>query len=170
MEDDDIRQLLHATYTIDGVEPTMLPGGLEHRSREPRHRRLLTSLIAAVVAVVVAVPIGVTVLLRSGVGGGSHAATTSVLDLHMFTATTGWAWAGGSQILHTSSGVAHWTIVPPPVGDFVIVGVAWAGSESARILAAPASSLNNLDLQANGIARENLWNIFAQLLIFDSRQ
>ena len=119
--------------------------GLEQRSREPRHRRLLTSLIAAVVAVVVAVPIGVTVLLRSGVGGGSHAATTSVLDLHMFTATTGWAWAGGSQILHTSSGVAHWTIVPPPVGDFVIVGVAWAGSESARILAAPASSLNNLE-------------------------
>jgi hypothetical protein len=47
MEDDDIRQLLHATYKVDGVDPTVVPGALEQHPG-PRRRRLVTTLVAAV--------------------------------------------------------------------------------------------------------------------------
>jgi hypothetical protein len=119
-------------------------------NREPRHRRLRTSVLAAVVAVVVAVPISVGLLLRSGVVGGSHAATTSVLDLHMFSATSGWAWAGGNEIMHTASGVQHWTIVAPPIGRQAIIEVAWVGAATARILTTTASAVDNVERDLEG--------------------
>ncbi len=126
------------------IEP-LVPGALEQRSRGRRHRRLLTSLVAAAAAVVVAVPIGVGVLLRSGVIGASRAATTSVLDLQMFGATNGWAWAGGNEILHTTSGVQDWTIVPPPIGRRAIIEVAWVDGERARILTTSSGALDNVE-------------------------
>ena len=36
MEDGDIRQLLHSTYSVDGVGPTVVPGALEQHPRGPR--------------------------------------------------------------------------------------------------------------------------------------
>jgi photosystem II stability/assembly factor-like uncharacterized protein len=145
MEDDDIRQLLHATYTADGREPSVNPRAFEQRAKRPRRSRVATSLIAVVAALVVAVPVGVVALLRGRVIGGSGGSTTLVEDLHMYGANEGWAWAGGNEIMHTTSGVQHWTIVPPPVGNQAIVGVAWAGADSARILAAPAAAANDVE-------------------------
>jgi photosystem II stability/assembly factor-like uncharacterized protein len=113
--------------------------------RKPRHRRIVNSLVGLVAAVVVAVPVGVGLLLRTGAIGGSSAATKPVLDLQMFGATTGWAWAGGTQILHTTSGVEHWTIVPPPIRHLVIIEVAWVNADSARILTTTANVLDNLE-------------------------
>ena len=95
--------------------------------------------------IVVAAPIGASVLLRTGVIGGAPASTTHVFDLKMYGAYRGWAWAGGNDILHTNSGVQQWTIVPPPIGSQLIAEVAWAGANSARILTAPAVSLNELE-------------------------
>ena len=145
MEDDDIRQLLHATYTADGREPAVNPGVFEQQAKRPHRSRLATSLIAVVAALVVAVPVGVVALVRGGVIGGSGGSTTLVEDLHMYGANEGWAWAGGSEIMHTTSGVQHWTIVPPPIGNQAIVGVAWAGADAARILAAPAAAANYVE-------------------------
>src|ERR1700733_11281326 len=144
-DDDDIRQLLHATYTADGREPSINPGAFEQQAKRPPRSRLATSLIAVVAALVVAVPVGVGALLRGGVIGGSGGSTTLVEDLHMYGPNEGWAWAGGNQIMHTTSGVQHWTIVPPPIGNQAIVGVAWAGADSARILAAPAAAANTVE-------------------------
>jgi photosystem II stability/assembly factor-like uncharacterized protein len=145
VEDDDIRQLLHATYVADGREPSINPGAFEQQAKRPHRSRLATSLIAVVAALVVAVPVGVGALLRGGVIGGSGGSTTLVEDLHMFGPNDGWAWAGGNEIMHTTSGVQHWTIVPPPIGNQAIVGVAWAGADSARILAAPAAAANVIE-------------------------
>ena len=129
MEDDDIRQLLHSTYSIDSVGPTVVPGALGQHPRRRRRSGLLTSLIAAAVVIVVAVPIGAGVLFRTGVIGGAPASTMHVFDLKMFGAYQGWAWAGGDNILHTTSGVQQWAVVPPPIGSQLITGVAWAGAE-----------------------------------------
>ena len=145
MEDDDIRHLLHATYTADGREPTVNPGAFEQQAKQPHRLKMATPLIAVVAALVVAVPVGVVALVRGGVIGGSGGSTTLVEDLHMYGANEGWAWAGGNQIMHTTSGVQHWTIVPPPIGNQAIVGVAWAGADSARILAAPAAAANTIE-------------------------
>ncbi len=84
-------------------------------------------------------------LAVAGVIGGAPASTMHVFDLKMYGAHKGWAWAGGNDILHTDSGVGLWTIVPPPIGNQLITGVAWAGANSARILTAPADSLNELE-------------------------
>ena len=124
MEDDDIRQLLHSTYSVDSVGPTVVPGALEQHPRGSRRSGLITSLIAAAVVIVVAVPIGAGVLLCTGVIGGAPASTMHVFDLKMYGAFHGWAWAGGNDILHTNSGVQQWTIVPPPIGSQLITGVA----------------------------------------------
>ena len=145
MEDDDIRQLLHSTYGTNGRESSVNPGAFEQQAKRPHRSRLATSLMAVVAALVVAVPVGVGALLRSGVIGGSSGSTTLVEDLHMFGANDGWAWAGGNEIMHTTSGVQHWTIVPPPIGSQAIVGVAWADADSARILAAPAAAANYVE-------------------------
>src|ERR1700693_4313358 len=138
MDDDDIRQLLHAAYQADNLVPGVSPRALEQRSRGPRHRRLVASLIAAVAAVVVAVPVGVGVLLRTGASGGWSTSTPPVLALRMYGSTAGWAWGGGDEILHTISGVQHWTIVAPPIGRRAIVEVAWVNAETARILTTSA--------------------------------
>ena len=145
MEDGDIRQLLHSTYSVDGVGPTVVPGALEQHPRGPRRSGLITSLIAAAAVIVVAVPIGASVLFRTGIIGGAPASAMHVYDLKMYGAYQGWAWAGGNNIMHTNSGVQQWTIVPPPIGSQLIAGVAWAGANSARILTAPAVSLNELE-------------------------
>jgi photosystem II stability/assembly factor-like uncharacterized protein len=145
MEDEEIRQLLHSTYKVDGMDPTLMPGALEHQPRGPRRRRLFTPLVAAAATIVVAVPIGAGVLLRAGVIGGSPTSTMSVLDLKMFDATDGWAWSGGNDILHTTSGVEHWAVVPPPIGPKAIVEVAWVNAESARILATTTGAINDVE-------------------------
>lgn len=145
MDDDDIRQLLHSTYKADGLVPTVEPGALENRPRRPRRSRLFTSLVAAAAVIVVAIPIGAGVLLRAGVIGGSSASTMSVLDLKMFDASDGWAWSGGNDILHTTSGVQHWTVVPPPIAPQAIIEVAWVNAESARILATSAAAVNTVE-------------------------
>jgi photosystem II stability/assembly factor-like uncharacterized protein len=116
----------------------------ERQPRGPR-RRLTTILIAATAAIVVAVPIGAGVLLRAGVIGGSSQPTMSVLDLKMFSASDGWAWSGGNDILHTTSGVQHWTVLVPPIGPKAIVEVAWVSAESARILATSSGALNYVE-------------------------
>jgi len=144
MEDDDIRQLLHATYRADGRGPVVNPGALEHQARGPRSR-LLTSLLAVVAALVVAVPVGVGVLLRGGAGIGTSGPATSIQDLHMYDANNGWAWPGGDEILHTTSGVEHWTIAPAPIAGRLIVGVAWVNAESARILTTTPAALDQLE-------------------------
>jgi photosystem II stability/assembly factor-like uncharacterized protein len=145
MDDDDIRQALHATYTATGTAPTFSPDVFKAHVTRPRRRPLVTSLVAAVAAVVVAVPISIGVFLRSGVNGGSSGSGLSVLDLHMYSMDDGWAWSGGDNILHTTSGVGHWTVVPPPIGTELIAGLAFAGADSARVLAAPADSYNELE-------------------------
>jgi photosystem II stability/assembly factor-like uncharacterized protein len=145
MDDDDIRQLLHAAYQGDGRDPSVNPAAFVQHAHGPGRSRLVTSLLAVVAGVVVAVPVGAGVLLRTGVIGGSGGSPTLVEDLHMFDPNDGWAWAGGNQIMHTTSGVQHWTIVPPPIGKQAIVGVAWADAESARILAAPAAAANYVE-------------------------
>ena len=127
-----------------GADSTEVPGALDEGPRRPHRGRLIASLVAAAAAVVVAVPIGVAALLRSG-AAGSPVATTSVLDLNMFGASSGWAWAGGNEILHTTSGVQHWTIVPPPIGRQAIIEVAWVDGESARILTTSAGALDNVE-------------------------
>jgi photosystem II stability/assembly factor-like uncharacterized protein len=113
--------------------------------RQRRNRPVRTRLIAAAAAIVVALTVGAGVLLRTGVVRGPSASGPPVLDLHMFNATTGWAWAGGNQILHTTSGVEHWTIVPPPVGARAIVEVAWVNARSARILATSSGALTDVE-------------------------
>jgi photosystem II stability/assembly factor-like uncharacterized protein len=144
MEDDDIRQLLHATYRAEGAAPVMYPGALEHQARGPRSR-LVTSLLALVAALVVAVPVGVGVLLRSGAGVGSGGPATSIQDLHMYDANNGWAWPGGDEILHTTSGVQNWTITRAPIAGRLIVGVAWVNAESARILTTTPAAYDQLE-------------------------
>jgi photosystem II stability/assembly factor-like uncharacterized protein len=133
MEDDDIRQALHATYTGMGAVPTFGPDAFKERATR-RRGPLVTSLVAVVAAVVVAVPVSFGLLLRVGVIGSSGASSLSVLDLHMYGADDGWAWSGGDDILHTTSGVEHWTVVRPPIGSDSIVEVAWVNADSARIL------------------------------------
>ncbi len=115
---------------------------LTRRPRNPSERPRLLALAAAVV---VALVVGAGVLLRTGVVGGSSASGPPVLDLHMYSATNGWAWAGGNEILHTTSGVQHWTIVPPPVGTKAIVEVAWVNARSARILATSSGDLTSVE-------------------------
>jgi hypothetical protein len=138
MDDDDIRHALHTTYTTAGTKPTFVPEAFKEHAARPRRGPMVTSLVAVVAAVVVAVPIGVGVLLRSGVHGTTSVSNLSVLDLHMYGAKDGWAWSGGDNVLHTTSGVGHWTIVPPPIGTELITGLAFAGPDSARVLAVPA--------------------------------
>lgn len=144
MEDDDIRQLLHETYGADGRAPVVTPGALERRTRGPRSR-LVTSLLAVVVTLVVAVPVGVGVLLRGGAGIGGGGRATSIQDLHMYDANNGWAWPGGDEILHTTTGVEHWTIVRAPIAGRLIVGIAWVNPESARILTTTPAAYNELE-------------------------
>lgn len=145
MDDDDIRHLLQATYGSEPLDPSVSRGLLAGARRAPRHRRMLGSLIAVVAAVIIAVPVGVGVLLRTGTIGGSSSPTRSVLDLHMFSATTGWGWAGGNEILHTTSGVDHWTIVPPPIGRMSVIEVAWIDSETARVLATADKPIGDVE-------------------------
>ena len=57
----------------------------------------------------------------------------------------GWAWSGGDNILHTNSGVQHWTVVPPPTGSDSIVEVAWVNAESARVLAINRGVLDDVE-------------------------
>ena len=144
MEDDDIRQLLHAAYRADGRGPVVRPGALERQTLTPRPR-LVASLLAVVAALVIAVPLGVGVLLRGGAGAGSGGATTSIQDLQMYDANNGWAWPGGDVILHTTSGVEHWTIVHAPIAGRLIVGIAWVNAESARILTTTPAAYDELE-------------------------
>src|SRR5580692_10260879 len=144
MEDDDIRQLLHEAYGADGRAPVVNPGALEHRARGPRSR-LVTSLLAVVAALVVAVPVGVGVLLRGGAGTGGGGPAASIQDLHMYDANNGWAWPGGDEILHTTSGVEHWTTVRAPIAGRLIVGLAWVNAESARILTTTPAAYDELE-------------------------
>jgi len=105
----------------------------------------MSSAVAVVVAVVIGVPLGVTLLLHSGGTRsvpGVVQGPAEVSDLHMFSPTSGWAWGGGSDILHTTVGVQQWTIVPPPVGRFNVIEVAWVDALSARILASSGSTQN----------------------------
>jgi photosystem II stability/assembly factor-like uncharacterized protein len=146
MDDDDIRQALRGAYTGAGTEPTFSPDAFKQDAGRPHRRPLVASLVAIVATVVVAVPIGVGVLLRvGGANGGSRGSSLSVLDLHMYGPDDGWAWSGGDNVMHTTSGVGHWTIVAPPIGTELIAGLAFAGGESARVLAAPADSYNELE-------------------------
>jgi len=140
---------------------TALPPYLERYSSYPRaqtpqqdrggviaagHRRghlLRSSAVALLAAIVIAIPVGVTLLLRSG---GTPFSTRTVqgppliMDLHMFTPTAGWAWGGGSDILHTTLGVQQWTLVPPPIGQLHVIEIAWVDGQSARILASSGST------------------------------
>ena len=126
MEDDDIRQALHATYIPTGAGPTFTPVGFKERATRPQRRPLVTTLVAAVAAVVVAVPIGVgRAVCAQALIGGSSGSSLSVLDLHMYGPDSGWAWSGGHNILHTNSGVQHWTVVPPPTGTELITRLAF---------------------------------------------
>lgn len=143
--DDDIRQALHASYSVTGRAPTFTPDAFKQQAARARRRPLVASLVAAVVAVVVAVPIGVGVLLHGGLNGGSSASSLSVLDLHMYGPDDGWAWSGGDNILHTTSGVTHWTVVPPPIGSNSIVEVAWVNGDSARVLATSGRVLGDVE-------------------------
>jgi photosystem II stability/assembly factor-like uncharacterized protein len=145
MDDDDIRQALHATYAVAGTAPTFTPDVFKERATRPRRSPLATSLVAVVAAVVVAVPVSVGLLLRAGVIGSSGASSLSVLDLHMYGPDDGWAWSGGDNILHTTSGVGQWTIVHPPIGSELIAGLAFVNVDSARLLAAPADSYDELE-------------------------
>src|ERR1700734_2551309 len=129
MDDDDIRQALHASYSVAGRAQTFTPDAFKRQAARARRRPLVASLVAAVVAVVVAVPIGVGVLLHGGLNGGSSASSLSGLDLHMYGPDDGWAWSGGGDILHTTSGVTHWTVVPPPIGSELITGLAWVNAD-----------------------------------------
>ncbi|MGA7988888.1 MAG: YCF48-related protein [Candidatus Dormiibacterota bacterium] len=116
--------------------------GLGGVGRPRRNRALLTSAIAVIVALVIAVPVGITLILRSGntnSTAGLAAGPQYIGNLHMFTPTTGWAWGGGSLILHTSVGVQEWNIVPPPLGAFHVIEVAWVDAQSARVLASAGS-------------------------------
>jgi photosystem II stability/assembly factor-like uncharacterized protein len=145
MDDDDIRQALHATYTTTGTPPRFTPEAFKERAARPRRRPLVTGLVAVVATIVVAVPVSVGLLLRAGVIGGSGGSSLSVLDLHMFGADDGWAWSGGDNILHTTSGVGQWTVVHPPIGSELIAGLAFVNVDSARLIAAPADSYNELE-------------------------
>ena len=129
MEDDDIRQLLHETYRADGRAPASTPRPSSTR-RAARASRLVTSLLAVVAALVVAVPVGVGVLLRAGSPGSVAAGrATSIQDLHMYDANDGWAWAGGNEILHTTSGVHTGRSCLPRSPARLIVGIAWVNPE-----------------------------------------
>lgn len=140
----------YATYPRTEHRGTQ-PG---HNSARPRRNRpLMTAAIAAVVALVIAVPVGVTLLLRSGgpnSTAGLGAGPQYLGNLQMFTPTTGWAWGGGTEILHTDAGVQRWTVVPPPVGRFHIIEVAWVDAQSARVLASsgPADLVGTYQLVA----------------------
>jgi photosystem II stability/assembly factor-like uncharacterized protein len=130
--------------------PGYLAGYATYRRSEPRsqserpagaaapHRRLLTAVVACVAAVVIAIPVGITLLLRLGVNSpaGALSGPQYVGDLDMFSETTGWAWGGGGEILHTNVGVQQWTEVPPPIGQFHVIEVAWVDAQSARLLVA----------------------------------
>jgi photosystem II stability/assembly factor-like uncharacterized protein len=147
MEDDDIRQRLHATYASEELRPAVAHRLLTPDTTPVHRRRFASSLVAVVAAVAVAIPVGVGLLFRAGVLGGTatSASTPAVLDLHMFTESSGWAWAGGDQILHTDSGVQHWTIVPPPIGNDVIDEVQWVNAQDARILTTTPNSVNEME-------------------------
>jgi photosystem II stability/assembly factor-like uncharacterized protein len=142
-DDEDLAPSLSAY--LDGYASYPRP---EHRrplsgrdSAIRRNRPLLNAAVAVLAALVVAIPIGITLLLRSGPSSSAVVPGPSdIADLHMFTPTTGWAWGGGSDILHTTVGVQQWTLVPPPVGQFTVIEVAWVDSQSARILASSGSS------------------------------
>jgi hypothetical protein len=143
-EDDDLASSL-ATY-LDGYSSYPRIKQQHPRNRgmvtSIRHNRvLLSSAVAVLAAVVIGIPAGVTLLLRSA--GTSPAGfvrgPAEMADLHMFSPTTGWAWGGGSDILHTSVGVQQWTLVPPPVGGFHVIEVAWVNAQSARVLASSGS-------------------------------
>lgn len=139
--DDDLAGALsgylagYATYrrTQPARSRTDRPGGVGRR-----HRRLLTAAVALLAAVVVGIPVGLTLLLRSATNApaGAVHGPASVGNLRMFSPTTGWAWGGGTEVLHTDVGVQQWTIVPPPVGRLHVVEVAWVDAQSARVLAA----------------------------------
>lgn len=139
--DDDLAGALsgylagYATY-----RRTRLPRSrTDHRSGVyRRHPRLLTAAVGVLAAVVVGVPVGLTLLLRSATSSpaGVVHGPTAVSNLHMFSRTTGWAWGGGAEVLHTDVGVQQWMVVPPPVGQLHVVEVAWVDAQSARLLAA----------------------------------
>jgi photosystem II stability/assembly factor-like uncharacterized protein len=147
-EDDDLGSSLSAY--LEGYSTYSRTNQPRPQKRGPvssiRHNRIvLSSAVAVLAAVVIAIPAGVTLLLRSG-GTTSPAGLVQgpaeIADLHMFSSTTGWAWGGGSDIVHTTVGVQQWTLVPPPVGRFNIIEVAWVNSQSARVLASSGSSQN----------------------------
>jgi photosystem II stability/assembly factor-like uncharacterized protein len=147
-EDDDLASSLSAY--LDGYATYPRTEQPQPRKRGPvssiRHNRiLLSSAFAVLAAVVIGIPAGVTLLLRSG-GTTSPAQFVQgpayIGDLHMFSPTTGWAWGGGSDILHTTTGVQQWILVPPPVGRFNVIEVSWVNAQSARVLASSGSSQN----------------------------
>jgi hypothetical protein len=122
-----------------------------------RKRPLLSAAVAVLAAVVIGTPIGITLLLRSGTTSptGPVQGPSAFADLHMFSPTTGWAWDGGSELLHTTVGVRQWTLVPPPLGQFHIIEVAWIDSRSARVLASSDSSQNVGTYQLVGWSTDN---------------
>ena len=126
------------------IPPSPADSTAMSRFRWPHVRR--RTLWALTVVAVVLVGGGTAAgLAAAGVIGGARTSAMHVFDLKMYGANQGWAWAGGNEILHTNSGVQQWTIVPPPIGSQLITGVAWAGADSARIITAPADSLNELE-------------------------
>ena len=131
--------------SADEKTPPSLAGRTVGRRFRWPHLRHRTLWALAVVAVVLAGGGTAAGLAVAGVIGGGPASRLHVFDLKMYGAYQGWAWAGGNDILHTTSGVQKWSIVAPPIGSQLITGVAWADADSARLLTAPADSLNELE-------------------------
>lgn len=143
-EDDDLARSLpgylegYATYSR--TEHRRPQNGAETTTAR-RNRPLLSAAVAVLAAVAIGTPLGITLLLRSGTTSPAVPVQgpSAFADLRMFSPTTGWAWDGESDILHTTVGVRQWTLVPPPLGRFHIIEVAWVDSQSARVLASSGS-------------------------------
>jgi photosystem II stability/assembly factor-like uncharacterized protein len=70
----------------------------------------------------------------------------SLANLHMVTATTGWAQRqSDGAVLHTTNGVLHWIVASPPVGSSQVLAVAFLDGETAQALVGNASTALNTD-------------------------
>lgn len=70
----------------------------------------------------------------------------SVTNLHMFTASTGWAQRqSDGAILRTTQGVQRWRLTSPSTVTQTVIAAAFINAEAARILTAAATSVNAED-------------------------
>ncbi len=68
-------------------------------------------------------------------------------DLHMLSASTGWARrVMDGAVLHTTGGMAGWTVAAPLPGQ--LVAVAYVGLDTASALAVPSGASGNVTAQA----------------------